>query len=99
MHDYFSKNPDRRRDVLSPAERVGHTADLPAHVNLAKADLQTASFTQFSFAHALLIVNGDAPKRPKFDAAVHAQAAALDMALDAGGHLARKSLLPPLMGA
>jgi len=45
-----------------------------------------------------LIVNGDAPKRPRFDAAVHAQAAALDMALDAGGHLARKSLLPPPMG-
>ncbi len=33
MHDYFNKNPDRRRDVLSPAERVGHTADLPAYVN------------------------------------------------------------------
>ncbi len=49
-------------------------------------------------AYALLIVNGDAPKRPQFDAAVHAQAEALDMALDAGGHLARKSLLPPLMG-
>ena len=48
-------------------------------------------------AHALLIVNGDARKRPQFDASVHAQAAALDMALDAGGHLARKSLLPPLM--
>ena len=48
-------------------------------------------------AHALLIVNGDARKRPQFHASVHAQAAALDMALDAGGHLARKSLLPPLM--
>ena len=48
-------------------------------------------------AHALLIVNGDARKRPQFDASVHAQAAALDMALDAGNHLARKSLLPPLM--
>jgi len=49
-------------------------------------------------AHALLIVNGDAPKRPHFDATVHARAAALDMTLDAGSHLARKSLLPPLMG-
>ena len=48
-------------------------------------------------AYALLIVNGDARKRPHFDASVHAQAAALDMALDAGDHLARKSLLPPLM--
>jgi hypothetical protein len=25
IHDYFNKNPNRRRDVLSPAERVGHT--------------------------------------------------------------------------
>ena len=50
-------------------------------------------------AHALLIVNGDSRKRPQFDASVHAQAAALDMALDAGGHLARKSLLPPMMAA
>jgi len=56
MHDYFNKNPDRRRDVLSPAERVGHTADLPAHVDAAKADLQTASFTQFSFANTAVEV-------------------------------------------
>ncbi|MEO5733073.1 MAG: hypothetical protein ABIN96_06810 [Rubrivivax sp.] len=49
-------------------------------------------------ASALLIVNGDAPKRPGFDPTVHARAAAMDMALDAGGHLARKSLLPPRMG-
>ena len=48
-------------------------------------------------AYALLIVNGDGRKRPQFDASVHAQAAALDMALDAGDHLARKSLLPPPM--
>ena len=50
-----------------------------------------------SDAEALLVVQGDAPKRPQFDSAVHTQAAALDMTLDAAGHLARKSLLPPAM--
>jgi hypothetical protein len=48
-------------------------------------------------ALALLVVQGDGPKRPQFDATVHSQAAALDRTLDAGGHLARKSLLPPAM--
>ena len=48
-------------------------------------------------AQALLIVQGDAPKPPRFDRAVHAAAALLDATLDAGGHLARKSLLPPTM--
>ena len=48
-------------------------------------------------AQALLVVRGDSPKPPTFAAAVHAQAAAGDMTLDAGGHLARKSLLPPTM--
>ncbi|KQW44850.1 MULTISPECIES: hypothetical protein [unclassified Roseateles] len=48
-------------------------------------------------AHALLVVTGDAPKRPMFDAAVHTAAALADLALDAGGRLARKSLLPPAM--
>lgn len=48
-------------------------------------------------AHALLVVTGDARKTPRFDAAVHAAAAQADMALDAGGRLARKSLLPPAM--
>ena len=48
-------------------------------------------------AHALLVVTGDSPKRPKFDAAVHAAAAQADLAVDAGGRLARKSLLPPAM--
>jgi mannose-6-phosphate isomerase-like protein (cupin superfamily) len=48
-------------------------------------------------ALALLVVQGDAPKRPLFDDTVHSQAAALDRTLDAGGHLARKSLLPPAM--
>ena len=48
-------------------------------------------------AHALLVVAGDARKTPRFDAQVHAAAAQADMTLDAGGRLARKSLLPPAM--
>ena len=48
-------------------------------------------------AEALLIVQGDAPKQPRFDAALHEAAALHDMTLDAGGHIARKSLLPPPM--
>lgn len=48
-------------------------------------------------AHALLVVAGDARKTPHFDASVHAAAAAADLTLDAGGRLARKSLLPPAM--
>lgn len=49
-------------------------------------------------AEALLVVRGDAPKAPRFAPAVHAAAAAeADTTLDAGGHLAKKSLLPPPM--
>lgn len=49
-------------------------------------------------AEALLVVRGDAPKGPRFAPAVHAAAAAeADTTLDAGGHLAKKSLLPPPM--
>ncbi len=48
-------------------------------------------------AEALLIVHGDAPKPPRFHADVHSAAAVADMTLDAGGHIARKSLLPPPM--
>ena len=48
---------------------------------------------------ARLIVRGHAPKPPRFDAALHAAAAQADMALDAGGHIARKSLLPPPMAS
>jgi hypothetical protein len=50
-------------------------------------------------AHALLVVAGDAPKLPRFEAAVHAAAADADLTLDAGGRLARRSLLPPGMSA
>ncbi|MDN3919389.1 hypothetical protein [Roseateles violae] len=49
-------------------------------------------------AHALLVVAGDGRKTPRFDASVHAAAERVDMTLDAGGRLARKSLLPPAMG-
>ncbi len=48
-------------------------------------------------AEALLVVRGNAPKPPRFSADVVAQALALDRTLDAGGHLARHSLLPPPM--
>lgn len=48
-------------------------------------------------AEALLVVRGDAPKRARYGAEVLAAALAQDLTLDAGGHLARKSLLPPPM--
>ncbi len=48
-------------------------------------------------AEALLMVNGDSRKTPRFDSDVSAAAAALDLTLDAGGRLARRSLLPPAM--
>ena len=48
-------------------------------------------------AHALLVLTGDSRKTPHFDATVHAAAAQADRTLDAGGRLARKSLLPPPM--
>ena len=50
-------------------------------------------------AHALLVVAGDARKTPLFDASVHAAAGQADICLDAGGRLARQSLLPPAMTA
>ncbi len=45
-------------------------------------------------AESLLIVRGDARKPPRFDDAIAARAASIDVALDAGGYLARRSLLP-----
>ena len=48
-------------------------------------------------AEALLVVRGDSRKTPIFAADVHTAAAALDTMLDAGGRLARRSLLPPAM--
>ena len=50
-------------------------------------------------AEALLVVNGDGRKTPRFEKAVIDAAAAMDITLDAGGRLARRSLLPPAMGA
>ena len=48
-------------------------------------------------AEALLVVRGDSRKTPIFASDVHTAAAALDTMLDAGGRLARRSLLPPAM--
>jgi mannose-6-phosphate isomerase-like protein (cupin superfamily) len=48
-------------------------------------------------AEALLVVHGDQRKTPHFAADVHAHAALLGTTLDAGGRLARLSLLPPAM--
>lgn len=53
-------------------------------------------------AEALLVINGDGRKAPRWVAAsgeadVVADAAAADVALDAGGYVARRSLLPPAM--
>jgi hypothetical protein len=83
----FNEGADAARTELGPWD----TLSMPAgsrrqFVNSGAQD-----------AHALLVVTGDAPKRPQFDAAVYAGAAQADLALDAGGRLARKSLLPPAM--
>jgi mannose-6-phosphate isomerase-like protein (cupin superfamily) len=51
--------------------------------------------TGSTVAEALLVVHGDAPKAPRFSAELQAAALRADRALDAGGHLARASLLPP----
>ena len=48
-------------------------------------------------AESLLVVHGDSRKTPRFERSVHAAALALDTTLDAGGRLARHSLLPPAM--
>ena len=48
-------------------------------------------------AEALLVVAGDSRKKVRFKADVPAAAAGLDTTLDAGGRLARLSLLPPEM--
>lgn len=48
---------------------------------------------------AVMVIAGDHVKRPTFSAAVVAAALANDMTLDAGGKMARASVLPPLMFA
>jgi hypothetical protein len=50
-------------------------------------------------AESLLVVRGDAPKRPQFSPELVRQAAARDLAVDAGGRLARLSVLPPSLAA
>ena len=50
-------------------------------------------------AEALLVVAGDSRKTVHFNSDVPTAAAALDTTLDAGGRLARRSLLPPAMTA
>ena len=86
-------------DFGSPAGANGMRAELSPWDTLSLPAGTTRCFvnTGTEDAQALLIVQGDAPKPPRFDRAVHAAAALQDATLDAGGHLARKSLLPPTM--
>lgn len=83
----FNRDDEALRTTLGPWD----TLSMPAgcwrqFVNVGSED-----------AEALLVVRGDARKTPQFDPAVHTAAAALDPTLDAGGRLARRSLLPPAM--
>ena len=78
----------------------GHVqADLGAWDTLSLPGGCTRQFvnTGTQDAEALLVVNGDHRKTPRFSREVHAAAAARDTTLDAGGRLARLSLLPPAM--
>ncbi len=81
------------------ADRV--QADLGAWDTLSLPGGCTRQFvnTGTQDAEALLVVHGDQRKTPRFDGDVHKAAAALDTTLDAGGRLARLSLLPPAMAA
>jgi mannose-6-phosphate isomerase-like protein (cupin superfamily) len=83
----FNATVDRLDAALGPWDSLS----LPAGSRFSFINTGAAD------ALALLVVQGDGPKRPQFDATVHSLAAALDRTLDAGGHLARKSLLPPAM--
>ena len=83
----FNPTADRLDAALGPWDSLS----LPARCRFSFINTGSAD------ALALLVVQGDGPKCPQFDTAVHTQAAALDRTLDAGGHLARKSLLPPAM--
>ena len=84
---FFNPTADRLDAALGPWDSLS----LPARCRFSFINTGSAD------ALALLVVQGDGPKCPQFDTAVHTQAAALDRTLDAGGHLARKSLLPPAM--
>ncbi len=85
--------------VALNAEPVRVRADLGAWDTLSLPGGCTRQFinTGTQDAEALLVVNGDHRKTPRFGREVHAAAAALDTTLDAGGRLARLSLLPPAM--
>jgi mannose-6-phosphate isomerase-like protein (cupin superfamily) len=83
----FNATADRLDAALGPWDSLS----LPAGSRFSFINTGAAD------ALALLVVQGDGPKRPLFDDTVHSQAAYLDWTLDAGGHLARKSLLPPAM--
>ncbi len=83
----FNAPPDTVRTELGPWD----TLSLPAGSQRQFINSGTGD------AEALLVVHGDARKTPHFDAALHRAAVALDVTLDAGGRLARKSLLPPAM--
>ena len=88
-------NGNSNGDGLEMRTELGAWDTLSLPGGLRRAFVNTGD----EVAEALLIVRGDAPKLPRFDAAVHVAAAAQDVALDAGGHLARRSLLPPPMAA
>ena len=91
--------------VSGPLAVDFNTSDAPLRAELGAWDTLslpagcTRRFvnTGMASAEALLVVRGDAPKAPRFAPAVVAQALAHDCTLDAGGHLARHSLLPPPM--
>lgn len=80
-----------------PASRVSaalgswDTLSMPAGTSRAFVN------TGIEPAEALLVVMGDARKPPQFTADLTMQARARDRTLDAGGHLALRSLLPPSM--
>lgn len=83
----FNQGADRLRAELGPWD----TLSIPGgfwrqFVNTGEQD-----------AHALLVITGDGRKTPQFEPSVHAAALKADLALDAGGRLARHSLLPPAM--
>ncbi len=83
-------------DAAAPhalAARLGPWDTLSLPAGATRQFVNTGS----SPAEALLVVRGDGRKTPHFAPSVHAAAAALDITLDAGGHLVRASLLPPAM--
>ena len=85
--------------VAFNADREAVRADLGAWDTLSMPAGVLRQFvnTGNTDAEALIVVRGDGRKTPRFGAAVAAQAGALDVALDAGGYLARASLMPPAM--